>query len=64
MIVLDSKQITKGSKMATPKIGETIKTAKSGVVGVVKSVDKNANGSLRVLLDVNGTDRWTTIVKR
>lgn len=45
----------------TPKIGETITTAKSGVSGKVEEVVKNANGSLRVRLNVEGTERWTTI---
>jgi hypothetical protein len=45
----------------TPKIGETFTTAKSGVSGKVEEVVKNANGSLRVRLNVEGTERWTTI---
>jgi len=45
----------------TPKIGETITTAKSGVSGVVQEVVKNASGSVRVRLSVNGTDRWNTV---
>lgn len=44
-----------------PKIGETFTTAKSGVSGKVEEVVKNANGSLRVRLDVGGNERWTTI---
>ena len=47
--------------MGTPTIGQTFVTAKSGVSGVVKEIVKNANGSARVLLDVNGADRWTTV---
>jgi hypothetical protein len=47
----------------TPKVGETITTAKSGVSGVVQEVVPNASGSVRVRLDVNGQDRWTTITK-
>lgn len=46
--------------MATPKIGETFTTAKSGVSGVVQEVVKNDNGSYRIRLSVNGQDRWTT----
>ena len=45
----------------TPQIGETITTAKSGVSGKVEEVVKNANGSVRVRLNVEGTERWTTI---
>lgn len=43
------------------EIGQNFKTLKSGVEGTVQEVIKNANGSLRVLLDVNGSDRWTTV---
>lgn len=45
----------------TPTVGATFTTAKSGVTGTVQEVIKNANGSLRVRLDVNGSDRWTTV---
>lgn len=47
--------------MGTPIVGQTFTTAKSGVVGTVKEIIKNANGSSRVLLEVNGADRWTTV---
>ena len=43
------------------EIGQSLKTAKSGVVGTVQEIVKNASGSLRVRLDVNGADRWTTV---
>lgn len=43
------------------EIGQTLKTAKSGVEGVVKEIVKNANGSLRVRLEVAGQPRWTTV---
>ena len=54
---------TKGSKqMANLEIGQTITTKKSKVTGVVQEVVKNANGSLRVRLELpNGNARWTTI---
>jgi len=42
-------------------IGETFTTQKSGVSGTVQEVIKNANGSIRVRLSVNGADRWTTV---
>ena len=42
-------------------VGETFTTQKSGVSGVVKEIIKNANGTSRVLLEVNGADRWTTV---
>ena len=44
-----------------PEIGKPYTTAKSKVTGVVKEIVENANGSLRVRLDVNGQDRWTTV---
>ena len=43
------------------EVGKSLTTAKSGVTGTVKEIVKNANGSLRVRLDVNGQDRWTTV---
>ncbi len=46
--------------MATPQIGETFTTAKSGVSGIVQEVVKNDNGSYRIRLSVNGQERWTT----
>jgi hypothetical protein len=53
----------KGSIMdkSSITVGKTITTAKSNVTGEVKEVVKNANGSLRVRLDVAGQDRWTTV---
>lgn len=42
-------------------VGETFTTQKSGVSGIVKEIIKNANGTSRVLLEVNGADRWTTV---
>jgi hypothetical protein len=50
-----------GSKMNNLEIGQSLTTQKSNVTGEVKEIVKNANGSLRVRLDVNGTDRWTTV---
>lgn len=42
-------------------IGSTLTTLTSKVTGTVKEIVKNANGSLRVRLDVDGQDRWTTV---
>lgn len=47
--------------MTKPIIGSTFTTLKSKVSGVVQEVKENANGSLRVKLDVNGDTRWTTL---
>jgi hypothetical protein len=49
------------SKIMNAVVGETFTTQKSGVSGVVKEIIKNANGTSRVLLEVNGADRWTTV---
>jgi len=47
--------------MTKPEIGTSFTTQKSKVTGTVKEVKENANGSLRIRLDVNGQDRWTTV---
>jgi hypothetical protein len=47
--------------MAKPEIGSTFTTLKSKVSGVVQEVKENANGSLRIKLDVAGETRWTTL---
>lgn len=44
-----------------PTVGSQFTTAVSGVSGVVQEVIQNKNGSYRVRLDVNGSDRWTTV---
>jgi len=46
----------------TLEIGQSLTTKKSKVTGIVQEVVKNANGSLRVRLDLpNGKTRWTTV---
>ena len=48
--------------MPTLEIGQSVTTQKSKVTGIVQEVVKNANGSLRVRLELpNGNARWTTI---
>ena len=47
--------------MSEIEIGSTLTTQKSGVSGTVQEIVKNANGSSRVRLSVNGADRWTTV---
>jgi len=44
----------------TLNVGDTFKTLKSGVTGVIKEIIPNQSGSARILLDVKGKDRWTT----
>jgi predicted lipoprotein len=55
------KQMAK--TIEAPTVGSQFTTAKSKVTGEVQEVVKNANGSYRVRLDVNGQPRWTTLTK-
>jgi predicted lipoprotein len=54
----------KGEKMsvanATYKVGDTYTTQKSKVTGTIVAIDPQANGNVRVKLDVNGSHRYTT----
>ena len=43
------------------EIGQTLTTAKSGITGVIKAIDNHPSGVNRVLLDVDGTERWTSV---
>ena len=45
---------------ATYKVDDTYTTQKSKVTGVIKEITPQANGNVRVALDVNGTTRYTT----
>mgnify|MGYP000125386486 CR=1 FL=1 len=47
--------------METLTVGSQFTTAKSGVSGVIQEIVKNKNGTSRVRLSVNGSDRWTTV---
>ena len=47
--------------MATLTIGQTFTTTNSGVTGVIKAGDNHPSGVARILLDVNGTERWTSV---
>jgi len=47
--------------MPTLEIGQIYTTEKSNVQGVIKAIDNHPSGTMRVLLDVNGTERWTSI---
>jgi hypothetical protein len=44
----------------TLTIGQKFVTTKSGVEGLIKEINPNKNGTVRILIDVNGSDRWTT----
>jgi hypothetical protein len=45
---------------ATYKVGDTFTTQKSKVTGVIKEITPQANGNVRVALDVEGKTRYTT----
>ena len=45
---------------ATYKVGDTYTTQKSKVTGTIVEINPQANGNVRVKLDVNGNIRWTT----
>jgi hypothetical protein len=44
-----------------PTVGSQFTTQKSAVTGTVTEVKENKNGTLRIKLDVNGQERWTTV---
>ena len=44
----------------TLEIGQTFTTLNSGVTGTIKAVDNHPSGVNRILLDVNGKERWTS----
>ena len=43
------------------EIGQTFKTTKSGIEGIIKAIDNHPSGVMRVLLDVDGAERWTSV---
>jgi hypothetical protein len=47
-------------KAPTYKIGDTFTTLKSKVTGVIKEITPVDKHTVRILLDVNGKDRYTT----
>ena len=44
----------------TYKVGDLYTTQKSKVTGTISEIIPQANGNVRVKLDVNGTPRYTT----
>jgi len=42
------------------EIGQTYTTTQSGITGIIKAVDNHPSGVNRILLDVNGEERWTS----
>ena len=59
--VLDTEKEFAMSNITAPQVGSPFTTAVSKVSGIVQEVVANKNGSFRVRLDVNGSDRWTTV---
>ena len=45
----------------TYKVGDLFTTFNSKVTGRIQEIVPNASGSVRVRLDVDGQDRWTTV---
>jgi hypothetical protein len=45
---------------SVPTVGSQFITQRAGIAGIVQEVIKNATGSYRIRLDVNGETRWTT----
>ena len=43
------------------EVGQTFTTTESGITGIIKAIDNHPSGVNRVLLDVNGTERWTSV---
>ena len=46
--------------MTNLEIGQTFTPLNSGVTGTIKAVDNHPSGVNRILLDVNGKERWTS----
>ena len=44
----------------TYKVGDLYTSQKSKVTGTILAIDPQANGNVRVKLDVNGSHRYTT----
>ena len=42
------------------QVGQSYTTTQSGVVGIIKAIDNHPSGVNRILLDVNGKERWTS----
>jgi hypothetical protein len=43
------------------EIGTTYTTTQSGITGIIKAIDNHPSGVNRVLLDVDGKERWTSV---
>jgi len=49
----------KGKQML--EIGQTYTTTQSQITGIIKAIDNHPSGVARVLLDVDGSERWTSV---
>lgn len=49
---------------AAYKVGDTYTSQKSKVTGVIEEIKPQANGNVRVKLNVNGSARYTTWVAK
>ena len=45
----------------TYEVGDLFTTLSSGVTGTITEIVKNASGSVRVKLDTDKGERWTTV---
>jgi hypothetical protein len=54
------KEKTMSVATATYKVGDTYTSQKSKVTGTIQEITPQANGNVRVKLDVNGATRYTT----
>lgn len=45
----------------TYEVGDLFTTLSSGVTGTISEIVKNDNGSVRVKLNTEGGERWTTV---
>ena len=43
------------------EVGQTYTTTKSGITGTIKEIHPQPSGVNRLLLDVQGTERWTSV---
>jgi len=46
---------------ATLEVGQTYTTTTSGITGIIKAVDNHPSGVSRILLYVEGAERWTSV---
>jgi|Laugresbdmm110dn_1035115.scaffolds.fasta_scaffold07579_2 hypothetical protein len=53
----ERKQMTN----STLEVGQTYTTTTSNVVGIIKAIDNHPSGVSRILLDVEGKERWTSL---